>query len=178
MIPTTVCELWRYLVKSLLGERGEHFSLDQRGMIGDRLYAVRDEAGKFGSGKPTRHFRRIDGLFRCRAVYNGGVPLITFSDASTLRGDDPAIHEALTAHLGLSATLSREADISHLDAGQVHILTTASLRPLRTLGASWLAGSGDRAEAALDECRFPPNVLVETGAEGFPECAGKAATSP
>ncbi len=169
MMPATVRELWRYPVKSMLGERGERFWLDQRGLVGDRLYAVRDQAGKFGSGKTTRRFRRIDGLFRFRAAYDGDIPLVTFPDGGTLRGDDPAIHEALSARLGLPVTLSRESDISHLDAGAVHILTTASLRTLRALGASFLAGSGNRVEASLDGRRFRPNILVETEAEGFPE---------
>jgi len=68
MISGIVRELWRYPVKSMRGERRERVWLDQRGVLGDRLYAVRDEAGKFGSGKTTRRFRRIDGLFRFRAV--------------------------------------------------------------------------------------------------------------
>ncbi len=155
----TVRELWRYPVKSMRGERCERLRLDPRGVIGDRLYAVRDEAGKFGSGKTTRRFRRIDGLLRFRAVYEGEVPLLTFPDGSTLRGDDPAIHEALSTHLELPVTLSREAEISHYDAGALHLLTTASLR---TLGASLV-------DAALDERRFRPNILVEVESSGFPE---------
>ena len=165
----TVRELWRYPVKSMLGERGDRFWLDRRGIVGDRLYAVRDEAGKFGSGKTTRRFRRMDGLFRFRAVYDGDTPLVTFPDGVTLRGDDPAIHEALSAHLRAPVTLSREADISHFDDGALHLLTTASLRTLGALGASWLASSGDRAEATLDARRFRPNILIEAESDGFPE---------
>lgn len=161
MLSASVGELWRYPVKSMRGENCECLSLDQRGTIGDRLYAVRDEAGKFGSGKTTRRFRRIDGLLRFRAVYDGDVPLITFADGTTLRGDDPAIHAALSAQLGMPVTLSREAEISHFDAGPIHLLTTASMR---TLGDSLSA-------EALDGRRFRPNILVETKASGFPEDA-------
>lgn len=158
----TVRELWRYPVKSMRGERCERLWLDQRGVIGDRLYAVRDdEAGKFGSGKTTRRFRRIDGLLRFNAVYDGDVPLLTFADGTTLRGNDPAIHAALSAHLGMPVTLSREAEISHFDAGPLHLLTTASMR---TTG-------GSLSEGALDGRRFRPNILVETEAHGFPEDA-------
>lgn len=157
----TVRELWRYPVKSMRGERCERLWLDQRGVLGDRLYAVRDEAGKFGSGKTTRRFRRIDGLLRFRAVYESEVPLLTFPDGTTLRGDDPAIHAALSAFLGMPVTLSREAEISHFDAGPLHLLTTASLR---TLGQSL-------SEAALDGRRFRPNLLIENEACGFPEDA-------
>lgn len=161
MIYGTVRELWRYPVKSMRGERCERLWLNQRGVLGDRLYAVRDEAGKFGSGKTTRRFRRIDGLFRFRAVYDGEVPLLTFPDGTTLRGDDPAIHAALSATLGTPVTLSREEGISHFDAGPLHLLTTASMR---TLGQSL-------PDAALDGRRFRPNILIETDARGFPEDA-------
>lgn len=159
MICGTICELWRYPVKSMLGERCEQLQMDQRGVIGDRLYAICDEAGKFGSGKTTRRFRRMDGLFRFRAAYDGELPLLTFPDGSMLRGDAPAIHAALSAQLGLPVTLSREEAISHFDAGSLHLLTTASMR---TLGASL-------PESALDGRRFRPNILIETEAGGFPE---------
>ncbi|HLJ82495.1 MAG TPA: MOSC domain-containing protein [Ktedonobacterales bacterium] len=165
MVIGVVADLWQYPVKSLLGEQRERVWLDQRGVIGDRLYAVRDEAGKFGSGKTTRRFRRIEGLFRFRAVYDGDVPLLTFPDGTTWRGDDPAIHAALSTDLRMPVTLSREAAIPHFDAGPLHLLTTASLR---TLGTSLSGGS---AEAALDRRRFRPNILIETEGSGFLEDA-------
>lgn len=161
MVVGTVRELWNYPVKSMRGECCEHLWLDQRGVIGDRLFAVRNEAGKFGSGKTTRRFCRIDGLFRFRAVYEGDIPHLTFPDGSTLRGDDPAIHAALSTQLGMPVTLSRKAEISHFDAGPIHLLTTASLR---TLGESL-------ADGVVDRRRFRPNLLVETEASGFPEDA-------
>jgi uncharacterized protein YcbX len=146
-----VLTLWRYPVKSMLGERCERLALDARGVEGDRLYAIRDAGGKFGSGKSTRRFRRIDGLFAFSAVHERGVPVITFPDGHRLRGDDPAIHGALSTTLGQPVTLAREGAISHLDAGPVHLLTTASL--------AWL---GDRLpETRLDERRFRPNVLID-----------------
>ena len=178
MASATVRELWRYPVKSMLGERREHVRLDQRGVVGDRLYAVRDEAGKFGSGKTTRRFRRMDGLFRFRAVRDGDVPVVTLPDGTTLRGDDPTIHEAISAHLGLPVTLSREAEIPHFDAGALHLLTTIALR---TLGESLAVES--LAVETLDRRRFRPNILIETDvgtgagidagtdATGFPEDA-------
>jgi uncharacterized protein YcbX len=161
MLAAMVRECWRYPVKSMLGERCERMCLDQRGVIGDRLYAVRDAAGKFGSGKTTRRFRRIDGLLRFRAVYDGAVPLLTFPDGTAIRGDDPAIHLALSTHLQMPVTLSREAEISHFDAGPLHLVTTASLRTL----------SEALAEGPLDRRRFRPNILIETEAIGFPEDA-------
>ena len=43
-------ELWHYPVKSILGERCAEVVLEGRGILGDRLYAVRDGDGKLGSG--------------------------------------------------------------------------------------------------------------------------------
>ena len=145
-----VLRLWRYPVKSMLGERLDALDVDARGVVGDRLFALRDAAGKFGSGKSTRRFRRIDGLFGFRSLYDGDVPVIVFPDGRPRRGDDPDVHAALSAAVGQPVTLAREAAISHLDAGPVHLLTTASL--------AWLAAV--LPDAALDERRFRPNLLI------------------
>jgi uncharacterized protein YcbX len=158
----TVAGLWRYPVKSMLGERRESLLLDRRGVVGDRLYAIRDEAGKFGSGKTTRRFQLMDGLFRFRARYDGDTPLITFPDGCTLSGDDPAIHARLSDVLGINVELSREGDISHFDDGPIHLVTTASLRALRALGALL-------AQDEVDARRFRPNIVIETHGEDFQE---------
>lgn len=161
----TICSLWRYPVKSMLGEHRERLRLDRRGVLGDRLFAVRDEAGKFGSGKTTRRFRRMDGLLRFRATYDGttdgDTPLITFPDGVTLRGTDPAIHQRLTESLGLPVQLAREGDISHFDAASIHLVTSASLRALAAL----------LSRDQIDERRFRPTVVIETDGMGFQEDA-------
>ncbi len=95
-----VTGLWRYPVKSMLGERCKMLELDSRGVMDDRRYAVRDANGKFGSGKNTRRFRKIDGLYGFSAVYSDGIPVMTFPDGSTKRGDDEDIDAALSDALG------------------------------------------------------------------------------
>jgi len=147
--------LWRHPVKSMRGESLDVLAVDDRGAVGDRLFAVRDEAGKFGSGKDTRRFRRIDGLFRFHARYEGGTPVVAFPDGSEVAGDDPRIHEALSRELGLPVTLAREAAVSHLDAGPLHLITTSSLAAL---------GLADE-----DARRFRPNLVVRTDRAGFVE---------
>ncbi len=148
----SIGRLWRYPVKSLLGEQREALDLNTRGVEGDRLFAIRNSEGKLASGKNTRRFFKLDGLFALRASYDGEVPLISFADGSTLRGDQPEIHATLSNTLGQPLTLAREADISHLDAGPVHLITTASL--------TWLQNSVPGVQA--DEHRFRPNIVVET----------------
>jgi hypothetical protein len=60
-VTVSVLELWRYPVKSLLGEPLEEVEVDERGFVGDRLFAVVDSNGKIGSGKTTRRFPCLPG---------------------------------------------------------------------------------------------------------------------
>jgi uncharacterized protein len=142
-VPLTVAALWRYPVKSMLGERCEHLDVDTRGAAGDRAYAVCDADGKLGSGKNTARFRRIEGLFGFKAA--GDPPTITFPDGRSQRADDPAVHGALSAILRTPVTLARETGVPHHDAGALHLVTTGSLS---RLGA--------------DERRFRPNLVIDT----------------
>lgn len=148
-----VAALWRYPVKSMLGEAFDAVRVEARGVVGDRRWAVRDGAGKPGSGKDTRRFRRIDGLFRFRARLDGEVPVVLFPDGRALAGDAPEIHAALSAELGLPVTLAREIDVSHFDAGPLHLVTTSSLEAL----------------GGVDARRFRPNLVLDTGGSGFVE---------
>jgi hypothetical protein len=48
----TVRALWRYPVKSMLGEELDEVDLSEGGVVGDRAYALRDrETGKVASAK-------------------------------------------------------------------------------------------------------------------------------
>lgn len=153
-----VLSVHRYPVKSLLGEQPASVHVDARGVVGDRLWSVRDSDGRLGSGKSTRRFRRMDGLLALTAGYDGDVPVIGFPDGRRLRGDDPAVHQALTAHVGRPVTLARETDVSHFDEGPVHLVTTASLQTL------------SRAHGRpVDSRRTRANVVVDWPGGDFPE---------
>lgn len=154
-----VATLWRYPVKSMLGEECRELELEARGFRGDRLFAVQDAEGKLGSGKNTRRFRRIDGLPGCSARHAGEWPEIAFPDGRRVRGDDPRVHDALSAALGTAVTLVREARIPHFDDGAVHLVTTAALEWLRAR----LPGS------QIDGRRFRPNIVVSAAGAGQPE---------
>ena len=145
-------------MKSLLGERVDSVVVDGRGVVGDRLWSVRDPDGKLGSGKSTRRFRRMDGLLELSARYDRDVPVITFPGGQVARGDDPAVHAALTDHVGRPVTLAREETVSHFDEGPLHLVTTASL------------GTVARAHGhPVDVRRTRANVVVGWAGEGFPE---------
>jgi len=126
-----VLSLWRYPVKSMLGERREWFDMNARGVEGDRLFAIRNLDGKLASGKNTRRFFKLDGLFAFHAAYDGDVPLISFPDGLRIRGNRSDIDASLSKALGQPITLVREGRVQHMDAGAVHLLTTASLAWLR-----------------------------------------------
>lgn len=146
-----VVELWRYPVKSMLGERRQSLHVEMRGVEGDRLFAIRDEQGKLGSGKHTRLFRKIDGLFGFLATGRDGVPLIRFPDGREISADTPSIHQALSDALGLAVTLAREAEVPHFDSAPIHLVTTASL--------AWLRSA--LPQAGVDARRFRPNLVIE-----------------
>ena len=76
--------LWRYPVKSILGEELPILFVDARGVSGDRMYAISTSEGKFGSGKDTRRFRRIDGLFSMESKTVGVEVLLKFPDGAEL----------------------------------------------------------------------------------------------
>ncbi|MFT4097708.1 MAG: MOSC domain-containing protein [Rhodoblastus sp.] len=146
-----VTGLWVYPVKSMRGQALRAADVDTRGLVGDRLYAVRDEAGKFGSGKNTRRFARMDGLERWSARRSGENIEIAPPAGEWLDGASDRAAALLTAQVGRPVTLVREADISHFDAAAVHVVTTGDLA---RLGA--LCGLQAPPES------FRSNILLET----------------
>jgi uncharacterized protein YcbX len=146
-----VAGLWRYSVKSMRGERMSALEFDERGGVADRQFAIRDADGKFDSGKNTRRFRRIDGLFGFRASLKGDTPIIEFPNGTTMLGDNPDIHRALSVALGQEVTLAREAAVSHFDQAPVRLVTSASLEWLRAR----------LPDSQIDARRFRPNVVIE-----------------
>jgi uncharacterized protein YcbX len=148
-----VFELWRHPVKSIGGERLNVAQLNERGVIGDRLWAVHTADGKFGSGKNTRRFRRIDGLLALAGRLEGTEPVVTLPDGTELHGTGPATDAALalaldTPHIGLR----REGEVCHLDAKAIHLITTSGLRWLRSA----------LPDAQVDPRRFRPNIVIDT----------------
>ena len=154
-----IVELWRYPVKSMRGEMLNTLEIDGRGVVGDRLFALRTADGKLGSGKTSRRFQQVDGLFRFHAWYEGETPVIRLPSGALLRGEALTVDEALSAALGLEVSLAREGAVSHFDSSAIHLLTTASLRWLR-----------DREPAArIDSRRFRPNIVLEADGNGLLE---------
>ena len=150
-----VKEIRRFPVKSILGETLQSVSIDKRGLIGDRLWAIKNMNGKFGSGKTTRRFQQMDGLFNYKARYEDITPIVTMPDGTDYRGDDININVKLSEWLGYQVTLAREESISHFDEGPISIITTSALRKV----------SQDLGEP-VDPRRFRANLLIETVSTG------------
>jgi MOSC domain-containing protein len=63
----TIRALWRFPVKSMLGEELEAVELNEGGIVGDRVYAIRDrKTGKVASAK---HPKLWPNLLGCRAAF-------------------------------------------------------------------------------------------------------------
>jgi uncharacterized protein YcbX len=153
-----VVEIRRYPIKSLLGEQLTAVDVEQRGLAGDRLWAIRDGDGKFGSGKNTRRFRRMPGLFDLRGHRVGAATVLELADGRRFAADDPDGHAALSQALNRRVTIAREAGVMHHDKGPVSVITTAGLRRL-----------GDLVGEPVDPARFRANLLADVPGSGFPE---------
>jgi len=105
----TVCELWRFPIKSMLGEKLEQLTVGINGTLGDRAYALREVAtGRIASAK------KWPDLFRFSARYTSepcadspGEILITLPDGKTVPAEDPHASEVISQAIGATMRLER-----------------------------------------------------------------------
>jgi uncharacterized protein YcbX len=133
------------------GEGLDRVELDERGLVGDRWFAVEDADGRFASGKDTRRFRRRDAVFdyAARTTPTGDVVVERLGASRTVC--DPALAAELSERMGVAVSITAEGAVPHQDAAAVSIVGTASLR--------WCA---DRWGGSPDERRLRVNILLET----------------
>ncbi len=104
----TVESLWRYPAKSMMGDRFAALPVGDRGVLGDRGWAVRDEA-RGG----IRGAKKIGGLMRLHARYleEPGEDLppppieIRLPDGDAVRSTDPDVNDQLSKALDHPVTL-------------------------------------------------------------------------
>ena len=154
----TVKQIWRFAVKSMAGERLETCTVGERGIPGDRGWAIRDDtAGKLATGS------RFPLLMQCAARYreqpvNGSVPHVDmlFPDGKRIASDLVDVNSHLTELLGkpvsLSSLAADDTAKHYFDVATVHVLTTAALAEMARLNP----------ESDWDVRRFRPNFFVET----------------
>jgi uncharacterized protein YcbX len=111
----TVRMLWRFPVKSMLGEQVDVVELGEGGIVGDRAYAVRDRAtGKVASAKNPK---RWADLFACRVAFveppRRGDELppvrINLPNGDSVRSDAPDVDAVLSGFFGRDVELARAA---------------------------------------------------------------------
>src|SRR3989442_13821607 len=112
----TVRALWRYPVKSMLGEELDAVDVSEGGVVGDRAYALRDrESGKVASAK---HPKLWPNLLGCRAAFvdatRPGEQLppvrIELADGTLVLSDAPDVAAALSCFYGRDGEWARPAE--------------------------------------------------------------------
>jgi len=178
-----IAQLWRYPVKSLLGERLPTLRLVDDGVEGDRMWGIQDHSD--GRILTARREPRL--LFASSRLAAGDVPVITLPDGQELAGTGPLTDAALSAWLAKPVTLvaAAESDASRaeyfadatddsskaiewtmpkgrfVDGFPVLVMTTAGLR----------GGAAVHSSGAWDVRRFRPNILIQVDGEGWVEDA-------
>lgn len=179
-----VRELWRYPVKSMMGEQLKAAMVVERGLAGDRAWAlIDDETGKVVSAKrPQRWGRLFEFSARFMSEPDNVQPAapveITFPDGRTMPGGSGA-SDALSALLGRPVSLAPEAPTSpvleeywpdvegltHQDRVTQEPMPSGTffdLAPVHLLTTATLAKLSELyPEGKFEPRRFRPNILVE-----------------
>jgi uncharacterized protein len=109
----TVVSLWRYPVKSMLGEELNSSYVTERGLIGDRSYALIDqETGKVASAKNPRKWEKLFDfraafIDRPQVVENIPPVRITFPDGTHIFSNQEDINHTLSNVFGRDVRLMR-----------------------------------------------------------------------
>jgi len=108
----SVAGLWRYPVKSMMGEELNATEVTKYGLIGDRKFAVVDPVtGKVAGAKNPRKW---GSFFEFRAAYaeppRAGAKVsavrLTLPDGTTVTSDQPGLAQVLSKALGREVTLA------------------------------------------------------------------------
>ena len=136
----SIVSLWRYPVKSMMGEELNATEVTKTGLIGDRAYALIDSLdGKVATAKNPRKWPT---LFDFRAVLadapRSGVKVppvrITLPEGTIVNSEQPDVHRSLSDALKREVTLSASSD-----------------RPAATAEEYWLDIEGlDHRDAVTD----------------------------
>jgi uncharacterized protein YcbX len=190
----TVVGLWRYPVKSMMGEELNATEITERGLLGDRQFALVDAAtGKVAGAKNPRKWGNF---FDFRAAYveppetDATLPAVrlTLPDGTALTSESENVNEVLSRALGRAVDLARVRaeqessaeeyvpdieGLAHRDtvtewelpAGTFYDLAVVHLLTTATLDRLRELYPAGRFEAR----RFRPNIVISTAERGFVE---------
>jgi len=103
-----VRELWRYPVKSMLGERLDEFFASEGGVFGDRAWALRDaHSGNILSAKKWPRLLDFHAHYRTAPNGSAGEVLIRMPDGQTTTADDPNASSLISEALACQVRLER-----------------------------------------------------------------------
>ena len=102
-----VAELWRYPVKSMLGERRGQIQITTRGALGDRAWALRETTtGRIASAKRFPQLLAFHARYDVEPTFAApGRIEISLSDARKIRPEDPDASAIISDVLGQSVCL-------------------------------------------------------------------------
>lgn len=191
----SVATLWRYPVKSMMGEELNGTEITTTGLLGDRAYALVDtETGKVISAKNPKKW---PDFFVYRATFTAPLSAdslqpvwISLPDGTVLRSDQSDVNDKLSAALGHKVTLQTQSpndakleqywpeyegetnEISNeAVAGDAHQGSFFDYSPLHLLTTSSIEAMQQHyPEGRFEVRRFRPNIMVDTsGMKGFVE---------
>lgn len=193
----SVVTLWRYPVKSMMGEELNAAEVTERGLLGDRAYAFVDPSnGKVASAKNPRKWAK---LFDCRAAFatslHPGEKLpparITLPDGTIVTSDQKDLNQILSTVLGREVTLGTTAPqtpsleeywpdiegLAHRETTTDEDMPAGTFFDLAVIHVLTTA-TIDRLrelypQGRIEVRRFRPNIVVEvaSGEKGFVENA-------
>ncbi len=189
MIVGSVATLWRYPVKSMLGEELEASEITERGLLGDRAYALLDvESGRVASAKNPKKWAK---LLSFQATYTETPARETLPPVRvSLPDGGSVVSEAIDTSSILSGLLGREVQLlasapqtASLDQYWPNVEGTAyqeaitelvlpsgtffdscSIHALTTATLAKLQSL--YPEGHFEPCRFRPNILIKPVADG------------
>ncbi len=167
-----IAQLWRYPVKSLLGERLPTLRLVNDGVEGDRMWGIQDR--RDGRILTARREPRL--LFASSRLAANDRPVITLPDGQAIAGTGPVTDAALSAWLGKPVTLvaASESDAASAeyfadatdDASQAIEWTMPKGRFVDAFPVLVISTAGPPSgevaypAGARDVRRFLPNILL------------------
>ncbi|MBN9111762.1 MAG: MOSC N-terminal beta barrel domain-containing protein [Pseudonocardia sp.] len=173
-----VTTMWRYPVKSMLGERISEGRVDAAGLRRDRGVAIIDaESGLVATAKHPRLWRD---LLKYSATVDGGQVVITSPAGWTLDAASPDVDGRLSAELGRvvhvatdrpdGATVERPDPEDVLAEGVEAAVPAATLEiGMGTPGTTFvdyaplhLITSATLDEVGVEHVRYRPNLVLET----------------
>ena len=184
----SVAELWRYPVKSMLGEAIDDALVLSEGFLGDRAYALIDQSsGRVASAKNPVKWEK---LLSFKAAYSNSAakdvplppPRITMPNGSVVFADQENVDELISDQVGcpvhLTAKRPESPAVERLDPfseGETIVdvgsfmmsgrfSDYAAIHILTTSSLECLRGL--YPTGCFDPCRFRPNIVIDSIFEG------------